>query len=178
MKSIRITTSAFVNTLPLYISLHKNHNYHHVSMSTRLSSSTTPTTTTSSSFPQWSYEPRDFFHYELIYQSKKSNARVGRIHTPHGIIDTPGYVAVATNGAIKGLDMRDADDAGQQLIFCNSYHLLLQPGPEIIKGKERKENDESIECGFNLKLYLYKNDITSYNAWVLWAAMCSRVIAQ
>ena len=35
----------------------------------------------------------------------------------------------------KGLDMRDADDAGQQLVFCNSYHLLLQPGPEIIEGK-------------------------------------------
>lgn len=88
-----------------------------------------------SSFPEWAYEPRDFFHYELIYQSKKSNARVGRIHTPHGVIDTPGYVAVATNGAIKGLDMRDADDAGQQLVFCNSYHLLLQPGPDVIEGK-------------------------------------------
>ncbi len=87
-----------------------------------------------SSFPDWAYEPRDFFRYELIYQSKKSNARVGRIHTPHGIIDTPGYVAVATNGALKGLDMRDADAAGQQLVFCNSYHLLLQPGPELIEG--------------------------------------------
>ena len=41
-----------------------------------------------------------------------------------GIIDTPGYVAVATNGALKGLDMRDADAAGQQLVFCNSYHLV------------------------------------------------------
>eukprot|EP00559_Dactyliosolen_fragilissimus_P002953 CAMPEP_0184862576 /NCGR_PEP_ID=MMETSP0580-20130426/7026_1 /TAXON_ID=1118495 /ORGANISM="Dactyliosolen fragilissimus" /LENGTH=255 /DNA_ID=CAMNT_0027360509 /DNA_START=407 /DNA_END=1171 /DNA_ORIENTATION=- len=60
-------------------------------------------------------------------------ARVGRIHTPHGIIDTPGFVAVATNGALKGLDMREADAAGQQLVFCNSYHLLLQPGPEIIE---------------------------------------------
>ena len=88
------------------------------------------------SFPDWAYEPRDFFGYELIYRSKRSNARVGRIHTPHGVIDTPGYVAVATNGAIKGVDMRDADDAGQQLVFCNSYHLMLQPGPEIIEGKK------------------------------------------
>lgn len=86
-----------------------------------------------STFPPWSYEPRNFFKYECIYQSKKSMARVGRIHTPHGIIDTPGYVAVATNGALKGLDMRDADAAGQQLVFCNSYHLLIQPGPEVIK---------------------------------------------
>lgn len=88
-----------------------------------------------STFPDWSFEPRDFFRYELIYQSKVSNARVGRIHTPHGTIDTPGFVAVATNGALKGLDMRDADAAGQQLVFCNSYHLMLQPGPEIIQGK-------------------------------------------
>ncbi len=88
-----------------------------------------------SSFPEWSFGPRDFFKYELIYQSKISNARVGRIHTPHGIIDTPGFVAVATNGALKGLDFRQADEAGQQLVFCNSYHLLLHPGPEVIEGK-------------------------------------------
>ena len=77
----------------------------------------------------------DFFRYELLYESKKSMARVGRIHTPHGIIDTPGFVAVATNGALKGLDIRQADAAGQQLVFCNSYHLLLQPGPEVIQGR-------------------------------------------
>lgn len=87
-----------------------------------------------STFPPWAFEPRDFFRYELIYQSKISNARVGRIHTPHGIIDTPGFVAVATNGALKGVDFRQADEAGQQLVFCNSYHLMLQPGPEIIAG--------------------------------------------
>ena len=38
------------------------------------------------------------FRFELIHQSSKSRARVGRIHTPHGIIDTPGFVAVGTNG--------------------------------------------------------------------------------
>lgn len=88
-----------------------------------------------STFPSWSFEERDFFRYEPIYQSKLSQARVGRIHTPHGVIDTPGFVAVATNGALKGLDFRQADEAGQQLVFCNSYHLLLQPGPDVIRGK-------------------------------------------
>lgn len=91
-----------------------------------------PTPPSPSTFPSWAYEPRDFFQFELIYQSKKSMARVGRIHTPHGIIDTPGFVAVATNGALKGIDFRDADDAGQQLVFCNTYHLLLQPGSEVV----------------------------------------------
>lgn len=86
-----------------------------------------------STFPSWSFEKRDFFRYESIYESKLSQARVGRIHTPHGVIDTPGFVAVATNGALKGLDFRQADEAGQQLVFCNSYHLLLQPGPDVIR---------------------------------------------
>ena len=86
-----------------------------------------------SDFPDWAYEPRSFFRFELLHESSKSGARVGRIHTPHGVIDTPGFVAVATNGALKGVDFRDADKAGQQLIFCNTYHLLLHPGSEIIR---------------------------------------------
>jgi len=88
----------------------------------------------SSTFPSWSYTPRPFFEFEILHQSTKSSARVGRIHTPHGTIDTPGYVAVATNAALKGVDIRDADTVGQQLIFCNTYHLLLQPGTEVVEG--------------------------------------------
>ncbi|KAL7525830.1 hypothetical protein ACHAXR_001179, partial [Thalassiosira sp. AJA248-18] len=87
-----------------------------------------------STFPPNSYEPRPFFHFEILHESTQSLARVGRIHTPHGVIDTPGYVAVATNGALKGVDFRDADKAGQQLVFCNTYHLLLQPGTEVVEG--------------------------------------------
>ena len=84
-------------------------------------------------FPEWTYEDRDFFRFELIHQSSKSQARVGRIHTPHGVIDTPGFVAVATNAALKGVDFRNAADAGQQLIFANTYHLLIHPGSDIVK---------------------------------------------
>jgi queuine tRNA-ribosyltransferase len=86
-----------------------------------------------SEFPEWSYEPRPFFRFEILHQSTKSQARVGRIHTPHGIIDTPGFVAVATNAALKGVEFKDADDAGQQLIFANTYHLMLHPGADIIE---------------------------------------------
>ena len=86
-----------------------------------------------SSFPSWSYEPRDFFRFEILYESTKSLARVGRIHTPHGIIDTPSFVAVGTNAALKAVDFRDADECGQQLIFANTYHLLLQPGTEVVE---------------------------------------------
>jgi len=73
------------------------------------------------------------FKFEIIHKSKKSRARVGRIHTPHGIIDTPNFVAVGTNASLKAIDSKIVDDLEQQLIFCNTYHLLLQPGPEIIK---------------------------------------------
>lgn len=73
------------------------------------------------------------FQFELIHQSKKSRARVGRIHTPHGIIDTPNFVAVGTNGTLKALDNRMVDSIGLQLMFCNTYHLLLQPGPDVIQ---------------------------------------------
>ena len=83
-------------------------------------------------FPE--YAQRDFFRYELVHQSKKSGARVGRIHTPHGIVDTPGYVPVATNAALKAADhgLLDAE-ANQQLMFCNTYHLVLQPGSDLVE---------------------------------------------
>lgn len=74
-----------------------------------------------------------FFSFELLYKSKISNARVGIIHTPHGIIETPGFVAVGTNGSIKAVDNVFLDDyIKQQLMFCNTYHLLLHPGPDTV----------------------------------------------
>ncbi|GFH58934.1 queuine tRNA-ribosyltransferase [Chaetoceros tenuissimus] len=95
-----------------------------------------------SSFPSWSFEQRPFFRYELVHQSTKSMARVGRIITPHGIIETPSYVPVATNAALKGVDFRNLDanvdqhegiDQYGQLVFSNTYHLILHPGREVIR---------------------------------------------
>src|SRR3990167_1277942 len=71
--------------------------------------------------------------FELIHQSTKSKARVGRIHTPHGIINTPNFVAVGTNGTLKGIDNQTAIQIGLELMFCNTYHLLLQPGTDVVK---------------------------------------------
>lgn len=73
------------------------------------------------------------FRFEVIHRSSKSRARVGRIHTPHGVIDTPNFVAVGTNGTLKGLDNRMVDSIGLQLMFCNTYHLVLQPGCEVVR---------------------------------------------
>lgn len=73
------------------------------------------------------------FTFEVLHQSTKSRARVGRIHTPHGIIDTPNFVAVGTNGTLKALDNQMVKSIGLQLMFCNTYHLLLQPGTDVIQ---------------------------------------------
>ena len=72
-------------------------------------------------------------NFEIIHESKKSKARVGRIHTPHGIINTPNFVAVGTNGTLKGIDNITVTNIGLELMFCNTYHLLLQPGREVVK---------------------------------------------
>ena len=73
------------------------------------------------------------FKFELIHQSNKSRARVAKIHTPHGIIDTPNFVGVGTNGALKGVDSAMVNSIGLQLMFCNTYHLMIQPGTDTIK---------------------------------------------
>ena len=83
-----------------------------------------------SSFPP--YRPAPFFRFELVHRSSKSAARVGRIHTPHGVIDTPGFVAVGTNGALKAVPHQALADAGVDLMFANTYHLMLQPGPDVV----------------------------------------------
>lgn len=73
------------------------------------------------------------FRFEILHQSTKSRARVGRIHTSHGMINTPNFVAVGTNGTLKALDNQTVKAIGLQLMFCNTYHLLLQPGIQVIK---------------------------------------------
>jgi queuine tRNA-ribosyltransferase len=73
-----------------------------------------------------------FFSFEILHQSKKSNARVGVIKTPHGNIQTPGFVPVATNAAIKAMDSFTLEQMNLDLVFCNTYHLILHPGSTII----------------------------------------------
>ncbi|MCS5712473.1 tRNA guanosine(34) transglycosylase Tgt [Candidatus Berkiella aquae] len=73
------------------------------------------------------------FRFEILYQSKRSRARVGRIITPHGVIETPNFVAVGTNGSLKTLHNHDHEELDIQLMFCNTYHLMVQPGTQLIK---------------------------------------------
>src|SRR5262245_2237536 len=72
------------------------------------------------------------FKFEIIHQSSTSKARVGRITTPHGIIDTPNFVPVGTNASLKAVDTIMANELDIQLIFCNTYHLMVHPGADVV----------------------------------------------
>ena len=71
-----------------------------------------------------------------MYQLKKmcSSARRGEFHTPHGVIQMPAFMNVATAGAIKGaVSALDLKNLKCQVQLCNTYHLHLRPGDEIVK---------------------------------------------
>ncbi|MDB4339720.1 tRNA guanosine(34) transglycosylase Tgt [Pelagibacteraceae bacterium] len=70
------------------------------------------------------------FSFELITQN--DNARLGKITTPKGIIDTPAFMPVGTQGTVKGIFPEDIEKTGAQIILGNTYHLLLRPGVEIL----------------------------------------------
>lgn len=71
--------------------------------------------------------------FEVLHQSKRSRARVGRIHTAHGIIDTPHFVPVGTHATIKAVDSSVMNGLGVDLMFCNTYHLMLHPGADVVE---------------------------------------------
>jgi len=74
--------------------------------------------------------PSNEFSFELITQDDK--ARLGKIHTPKGIIDTPAFMPVGTQGTVKGIYTDDIKKTNTQIILGNTYHLLLRPGIETL----------------------------------------------
>ncbi|MDA9619155.1 tRNA guanosine(34) transglycosylase Tgt [Candidatus Pelagibacter bacterium] len=75
--------------------------------------------------------PSKEFSFELITQNDK--ARLGKIITPRGIIDTPAFMPVGTQGTVKGIFMDDILKTNTQVILGNTYHLLLRPGIKILE---------------------------------------------
>ena len=71
--------------------------------------------------------------FTLIHQDTKTKARLGRLETAHGIIETPTFMPVGTQGTVKALSPRELIEAESQIILGNAYHLYLRPGLEIIK---------------------------------------------
>ena len=72
--------------------------------------------------------------FELQYNDTKSNARAGLITTDHGVIETPIFMPVGTQGTVKGVHMTELEnDINAQIILGNTYHLYLRPGLNILE---------------------------------------------
>jgi queuine tRNA-ribosyltransferase len=71
--------------------------------------------------------------FELLKTDSSSRARLGRLNTAHGVIDTPVFMSVGTQGSVKALDPRELVEMGTQIILGNTYHLNIRPGMEIIR---------------------------------------------
>jgi len=71
--------------------------------------------------------------FEIFHQDTDSDARVGQVTTPHGAFDTPAFMPVGTQGAVKGLLPQMVRDQASQIILANTYHLMLRPGSDIVQ---------------------------------------------
>lgn len=72
-------------------------------------------------------------NFEILKKDAKGKARAGILHTPHGDIETPAFVAVGTKGTVKGVTVPALRELGLQTIIANTYHLHLQPGSGVVK---------------------------------------------
>src|SRR2546423_7190160 len=71
--------------------------------------------------------------FELLKTDPNSKARLGRLTTARGIVDTPVFMPVGTQGSVKALDPRELVETGTQIILGNTYHLFIRPGMDIIR---------------------------------------------
>jgi len=71
--------------------------------------------------------------FELIKESKKTKARLGKLYTPHGVVETPVFMPVGTRATVKGMTPEETKELGASIILSNTYHLYLRPGHKLIE---------------------------------------------
>ena len=71
--------------------------------------------------------------FELLASDQHSKARRGQLKTAHGVIDTPAFMPVGTQGSVKGVSPRELRELNAQIILGNTYHLFVRPGLDVIK---------------------------------------------
>lgn len=71
-------------------------------------------------------------NFKIIKKSKKSKARLGLLKTSHGVVETPCLVPVATQATVKTLDSQDIINTKSQILICNTFHLHIRPGENLI----------------------------------------------
>src|SRR5437867_11370928 len=70
---------------------------------------------------------------EFLIETKNDTARTGRLHTPHGEIETPVFMPVGTVASVKGVPQDILEDLGVEILLGNTYHLYLRPGVETVR---------------------------------------------
>ncbi len=73
------------------------------------------------------------FQFEILHTCAQSGARLGRLTTPHGVIDTPCFMPVGTQATVKAMTPRELDDTGANIILANTYHLFERPGHRLVE---------------------------------------------
>lgn len=73
------------------------------------------------------------FNFEYTRPNSAKRARLGKITTPHGVINTPSFIFCATKASIKGVNPHQMKTEKTQVILSNTYHLMLQPGGEVVE---------------------------------------------
>jgi len=74
------------------------------------------------------------FRFELLHRDSGSQARRGRVHTAHGTVETPVFMPVGTLATVKAVGQDDLQSLGAEIVLGNTYHLMLRPGEELIRG--------------------------------------------
>jgi queuine tRNA-ribosyltransferase len=72
--------------------------------------------------------------FELLHRDAGSHARRGRLQTPHGAVETPVFMPVGTLGTVKAVGQDDLQNLGAEIVLGNTYHLMLRPGEDVIRG--------------------------------------------
>ena len=87
----------------------------------------------------------------LSIQATDGAARVGRLVTAHGSIDTPAFMPVGTYGSVKGMTPEELTGLGAQIVLANTFHLMLRPGTAVIAahaGLHQVIHDHRTDCDF------------------------------
>src|SRR3954471_21905144 len=71
--------------------------------------------------------------FELLGKDATTKARRGRLTTAHGVIETPTFMPVGTQGSVKAVSRRELEELGSQIVLGNTYHLFVRPGLEVIR---------------------------------------------
>jgi queuine tRNA-ribosyltransferase len=71
--------------------------------------------------------------FTVTQKDKSCRARLGLLHTPHGTVETPVFMPVGTQATVKTMTPEEVREAGGRMILCNTYHLYLRPGHELVR---------------------------------------------